>query len=78
MHELKPLTPLIKARKSLGLNQEEFSKRAKISRPMLSNIERGAAYPSLPVAYRIAKVANMSIEEIFFGRKAQKMSKKGA
>lgn len=78
MNGLKPLDPLIKARKILGLNQEEFAKRAKLSRPMLSHIERGAALPSLDVAYRIAKVANLTIEEIFFVRKAQKMSKKGA
>lgn len=78
MQELKPLVALVKARKGLGLNQEEFAKRAKMSRPMLSNVERGAALPSLDVAYRIAKVANLSIEEIFFARKAQKMSRKGA
>ena len=74
----KPLNTLINARKSLGLNQEEFAKRAKISRPMLSHIERGAALPSLDAAYRIAKVVNSTIDEIFFGRKAQKMSKRGA
>lgn len=78
MQGLKPLDALVRARKSLGLNQEEFAKRAKLSRPMLSHIERGAALPSLDVAYRIAKVANMSIEDIFFVRNARKMSKKGA
>lgn len=78
MLDLKPLDPLVKARKALGLNQEEFAKRAKLSRPMLSHIERGAAQPSLDVAYRIAKVANLSIEEIFFTRNARKMSRKGA
>lgn len=74
----KPLDALIQARKNLGLNQEEFAKRAKISRPMLSHIERGASLPSLEVAHRIAKVVNSTIDEIFFKRKAQKMSKKGA
>ena len=78
MQELRPLVSLVKARKGLGLNQEEFAKRAKLSRPMLSHIERGASIPSLPVAYRIAKAANMTIEEIFFARNARKMSIKGA
>lgn len=78
MTALTKLSVLVKARKGLGLNQEEFAKRAKLSRPMLSNIERGAAIPSLPVAYRIAKTANLSIEEIFFNRNARKMSKQGA
>jgi putative transcriptional regulator len=78
MNELKPLKALIKARKDLGLTQEEFAKRAKLSRPMYSNVERGAVSPSLPVAYRIAKTANKSMEEIFFGRNARKMSVKCA
>jgi len=78
MKELKPNSALINARKELGLNQEEFAKRAKLSRPMLSHIERGASTPSLPVAYRIAKAANKSIEEIFFVRNARKMSVRGA
>jgi Predicted transcriptional regulators len=78
MKENKPLKKLIQARKGMGLNQEEFAKRAKISRPMLSHIERGASLPSLPVAYRIAKAANKSIEELFFDKNARKMSIKGA
>lgn len=78
MKELNKLNPLISARKGLGLNQEQFARKAKLSRPMLSHIERGASLPSLDVAYRISKVANMSIEELFFAKNAQKMSNKGA
>lgn len=78
MEGFTPLYTLIKARKNLGLNQEEFAKRAKLSRPMLSHIERGASLPSLPVAYRISKAANMTIEEIFCARNARKMNIKGA
>jgi putative transcriptional regulator len=74
MKELKPLTNLINARKKFNMVQDDLAKKAKLSRSMLSNIERGYALPSLEVAYRIAKTLNSTIEHIFFDRKAQKMS----
>jgi putative transcriptional regulator len=78
MKELKPLVPLIKIREGMGLTQEQFAKLTGISRQMLSHIERGASNPSLLVAYKIAKVSNKTIEQIFFSRNAQKMSKQSA
>lgn len=62
-------------RRDMGLKQEELAKRAKISRPMLSNIERGEAFPSLLAAHRIAKALNSTIDEVFFGTNVQKMNK---
>jgi putative transcriptional regulator len=58
-----------------GWNQEQLSKAAKVSRPMISNIERGEATPSLKNAYRIAKALDSTIDEIFFGKNVQKMNR---
>jgi putative transcriptional regulator len=74
--QLDPRKNLIEARKDQNLTQEELAEKAKLSRGMLSNIERGYALPSLPVAYRIAKVLNRPIEYLFFDVDAQKMSKR--
>lgn len=78
MKEMKPLERLIKAREEMGLTQEEFAKLVDLSRPMLSHYERGYSIPPLPVAYRIAKVLNASIEQIFFGKNVQKMNNRPA
>jgi putative transcriptional regulator len=75
MKELKPLPNLIDARKKLSMTQDDLARKAKLSRSMLSNIERGDTLPSLKVAYRIAKTLNSTIEHIFFTRNARKMSK---
>lgn len=74
MKELKPLKNLIDTRIGNDLTQEELARKAKLSRGMLSNIERGYTLPSLPVAYRIAKVLKRSIEYLFFGDDARKTS----
>ncbi len=73
--DLKPLPNLINARNEKGLSQEGLAKKAKVSRPMLSNIERGYALPSLPVAYRIAKVLDKPMEHLFFNKNVQKLNK---
>lgn len=75
MKELKPLIKLTEARKSKGWTQDDLARKAKLSRSMLSNIERGAVIPSLPVAYRISRALDRSIEELFFNRNARKTSK---
>lgn len=72
MDQLKPLVKLTKTRESKGYTQDQLAKKAKISRPLLSNIERGYANPSLQVAHRIAKALDSTIDEIFFNSKARK------
>jgi putative transcriptional regulator len=74
MKELRPLANLVKARKEKGWTQEALAKKAKVSRPMLSNIERGDVSPSLANAYRIAKALDSTIEHIFFRNNARKMN----
>lgn len=73
--DLKPLPNLVKARNEKGYTQEELAKKSKVSRPLLCNIERGYALPSLPVAFRIAKVLNKPIEHLFFNDNVQKLNK---
>lgn len=75
MKELKPLPNLPKRRKEKGFTQDDLAKKAKLSRQMLSNIERGYSLPSLQVAYRIAKVLDSSMEHLFFNRDVRKMNK---
>lgn len=72
--ELKPLPNLINSRIEKGLTQEKLAKKAKVSRPLLCNIERGYALPSLPVAYRIAKALDKPMEHLFFNKNVQKLN----
>lgn len=72
MNDLKPLVKLIKTRESKGLTQSELAKKANISRPLIANIERGYASPSLKNAYKIAKALDSTIDEIFFAKRARK------
>ena len=46
-------------------SQAELAQRLKVSRQTVNAIETGKYDPSLPLAFRIAKVFNKSIEAIF-------------
>ncbi|MFE1631283.1 helix-turn-helix transcriptional regulator [Brevibacillus reuszeri] len=74
MKKLIPRSNLINSRKNIGMTQDDLAAKAKLSRGMLSNIERGYTLPSLPVAYRISRVLKKSIEHLFFEGDAQKMN----
>ncbi|ANU28184.1 helix-turn-helix transcriptional regulator [Planococcus versutus] len=58
-------TKLKELRASLGINQTELAKRAKISRQTVSLIEREEFMPSLLIATKIARVFNKPVQEIF-------------
>ena len=75
MNILKPQVKLTEMREAKGLTQTELAKKAKISRPLLANIERGYANPSLKTADKIAIALSSTIDEIFFARKARKTNK---
>jgi transcriptional regulator with XRE-family HTH domain len=47
-----------------GIQQAAFAKVVNISEPMLSQILRGGRCPSLPVAIRIAREANVPVESL--------------
>ena len=52
-------------RKINKLSQEELALEVGTTRQTITSIEVGKYTASLPLAYRIAKFFNMSIEEVF-------------
>lgn len=53
-----------KARKQLGLTQEELADRANIERSYMGTLERGERNPTLLKVYRIAKALKVSGEKL--------------
>ncbi len=47
-------------------SQADLAARLKVSRQSVNAIETGKYDPSLPLAFRIADLFDMAIEEIFF------------
>lgn len=47
-----------------GLTQEQFAYRLHVSRPLISQIERGTKTPSLPLSKAMADILNCSIEDL--------------
>lgn len=56
-------------RKKFGYSQDEFAKKISVSRQTVSSIENGRYNPSLDLAFVIADVFQMPIEEIFIYKK---------
>lgn len=52
-------------REQLNLTQIDFGKMLDVSRQTVISLESGKYNPSLPLAYKIAKVFNKTIEEVF-------------
>lgn len=52
-------------RRARGLTQDELSKRANISRPFLSDVERGKAVPTVTVAGDIAAALDSTMDDLF-------------
>ena len=52
-------------RKEKGIKQDEFAKALGVSRQTVSSIETGRFDPSIMLAYKIAKIFELSIEEVF-------------
>ncbi len=46
-------------------SQEELADRLGVSRQTVNAIERGKYDPSLPLAFKIARIFKLTIEEIF-------------
>ncbi len=45
--------------------QADLAERVNVSRQTINAIEKGKFDPSLPIAFRIARVFDLAIEEIF-------------
>jgi len=50
-------------------SQEVLAQKLEVSRQTVNAIERGKYDPSLPLAFKMASLFNMTIEEIFFPSK---------
>jgi putative transcriptional regulator len=48
-----------------GLTQKELAQKVDVRRETIVFLEKGKYNPSLKLAYRISKVFNLSIEEVF-------------
>lgn len=48
-----------------GIRQDELAKALGVSRQTISSLENGRYNPSITLAYKIAKLFGMSIEEVF-------------
>lgn len=46
--------------------QAELAERLRVSRQTINAIEKEKFDPSLPLAFRVARLFNLKIEEIFF------------
>jgi putative transcriptional regulator len=52
-------------REQLGFTQQDLAEKVKVSRQTIISLENGKYNPSIFLAYRIAKVFNLTIEDIF-------------
>lgn len=52
--------------------QEELGRRVGVSRQAINAIERGKFDPSLPIAYKLARIFDLKIEEVFTFDKVDK------
>ena len=48
-----------------GWSQQDLAERLEVSRQSVNAIETGKYDPSLPLAFRIAELFDLSIEEVF-------------
>jgi putative transcriptional regulator len=51
--------------------QADLAERVSVSRQTINAIEKGKFDPSLPLAFRLARLFGMSIEEVFLDDSAQ-------
>ena len=52
-------------RSRMGINQTELGKLAGVSRQTISLIERGDYSPSVTLALRLAKIFQVTVEDLF-------------
>ena len=57
-------------RKALGWSQQKLADELGVSRQTIISIERGKFDPSLPLAFRIARIFDQRIEDLFFDDEA--------
>ena len=60
---MKNVLPLLRAQR--GWSQGDLADRLGVSRQTVNALERGKYDPSLPLAFKIARVFDRTIEQIF-------------
>ena len=56
---------LAELRKKHGIKQEELADRLEVSRQTIGSLENGRYNPSIILAFKIARLFEVSIEDIF-------------
>jgi len=66
-------------RARLGINQADMGKLAGVSRQTISLIERGDYSPSVTLALKLAKICQVTVEDIFtlYGGWEERIGNKG-
>ncbi len=52
-------------RKNKGIKQDELAKALSVSRQTISSLETGKYNPSIMLAYKIARIFDLTIEDVF-------------
>ena len=52
-------------RKELGLSQEELARQCGVSRQTVNAIENNKYDPTLSLAFRLAKILGLTVDELF-------------
>ena len=52
-------------RKAMNMSQEEFGRLVGVSRQTINSLENGKYDPSLPLAFKLAEVFDVRIEDLF-------------
>ena len=63
-------------RKARGIRQEELAQQLGVSRQTISSLETGRYNPSIFLAYKVAKLFGMTIEEVFVFEEAEQEESK--
>jgi len=58
-------TRIKELREKLGLTQEDLAQRVDVTRQTILFLEKGKYNPSLRLAYKIARVFNLRVDEVF-------------
>ena len=59
-------------RKAKGITQEELANALEVSRQTVGSLENGRYYPSIILAFKIARFFEVSIEEVFIYEEDEK------
>ena len=63
---------IVQIRQERGIRQDELAKALGVSRQTISSLDNGRYDPSILLAHKIAKLFDMSIEEVFLFEEEEK------